>query len=106
MGYTPLAGPRDAASGEAKGREGSRRWLPIMVAQAKRRSSSYQRDTSWTPRGRPSGSSPKGRLIAGNPAWVQGRFMIGSPVLSRPSGAGPTVDGAIHKSIAASSIAV
>ena len=43
-------------------------------------------------------------VTAGMPAWVHGKFMLGSPVAWMPLGAGPGAGGQIHRSMPASAI--
>ena len=40
----------------------------------------------------------EGMVKVGKPLLVQGKFMMGSPVLLNPSGAGPLADGVIQAS--------
>src|SRR5947209_6225434 len=68
-------------------------------AHSMRDSSAIYAPTHCKPNGRPLAVRPAGREIAGMPAWVQGKFISGLPVLLMPLGAGPGAEGQIHKSI-------
>src|SRR5262249_16174424 len=66
-------------------------------AHANNCSSAPKRATNCSPNGIPFSARPVGTVMAGNPACVQGKFKLGSPVACIPSGAGPVAAGQIHK---------
>src|SRR5947209_11118423 len=69
------------------------------TVHSRRFSSDIKAPIHCKPNGRPLAAYPAGREIAGIPAWVQGKFISGLPVLLMPLGAGPGAEGQIHKSI-------
>jgi hypothetical protein len=49
--------------------------------------------------GRPDGSYPEGTVMVGSPLFVQGTFIIGSPVLESPCDAISVAEGHAQQSI-------